>query len=117
MRNDFEEMYRPGVFVLLTPLTFPFIYRHRCGGCKRWKGGKRTKKWGQSSENTTSNPAPPYPAPIQRVVSNNDDEDEPTNTKRRRRRKTSGESASSSASVSRDDEQAAASLLSLSLSL
>jgi hypothetical protein len=82
--------------------------RRRCGKCRRWKGGKRETRWGQSAASTDSNP------PIQRVVSNNDDDDEEEPTKRRRGRKTSGDSASS---VSRDDEHAAASLLSLSLSL
>ena len=71
--------------------------RQRCGKCRRWRGGKRTKpkRSGQSTDGNQEN--------VQNVPSTST-----STSKRKRGRKVSGKIASS---VSLVDEQAAASLL------
>ena len=79
--------------------------RARCGKCRRWKGGKREKKWKNSAGETNASVRATSSSALAHVV---------TNTNTEVKQQSSKDKASNDdAKVSQDDAQAAASLLSL----
>ncbi len=77
--------------------------RARCGKCRRWKGGKREKKWKNSAGETNASVRATSSSALAHVVTNTEVKQQSSN----------GKASNNDATVSQDDAQAAASLLSL----
>lgn len=77
--------------------------RARCGKCRRWKGGKREKKWKNSAGETNASLRATSSSALAQVVTNTEVKQRSSNDK----------PSNDDATVSQDDAQAAASLLSL----